>query len=243
MLASPVVGEVRAKDGLLRKSMAANPNAVPMVSIPSMDSKEKPAAQEMTLKPVSDSSSPSKDMVKVTEALKTIMSDLKKSDAAGDGPQVKELQDQFAKIADMMDSNQYSLNVPGRDAGYASVAHLFKGLDNQRAVMMMKYVKATEPYYDKVRGILLKNIKIIKAMGGVAKQVTEEDIAKMPRSEIDKILEKMRQAADKTFEMDYILQQESEYKKEHIEPNIKQLKNEMAGAIGEFTEKVSQVVK
>ena len=231
------------KEASLKKTLVVTPNTAIMSSVPVINSKETSDVQEAIFKPITNEYASSKEEMEMANGLKAIINDLKKSDGSSDNSKAKELQDQLTKIADMMNSSQYNLNAPGRDTRYASGAYLFKELNNKKTMLVMKYDKATEPYYDGVRSILIKNIRVIQAISGSAKRVTEEDIKKMPRNEIDKLLEKLRKSSDKTFEMEYILQEEAKYQKKYLEPNLKKFTSDMIEAISGFTEKMSEVVK
>ena len=69
--------------------------------------------------------------------------------------------------------------------------------------------------------------------------MTKEELEKLFRSEIDKILEKLRQAKERSFEAEYILQQEAKYRKAYLDPSKKMLDARMKGLLESFTKKLS----
>jgi hypothetical protein len=237
---NPVDRRTQSKGAPSKEATLVRPDTTPVPPASTINDEEKSDTRDMTFEPVT---SLSKENMETIDGLKAIINDLERSGDPSNSSRAKEMQDQLTKIADMMNSNQRNLNMPDKDAKYASVEYLFKGLEDQKMALMMKYEKATEPYYDNVRSLLVKNIKIIQNMAGMTKKITEEEIKKMPRNEIDKILEKLRKSADKTFETEYILQQEAKYRKENLEPNLKKLTDGILEAVGGFTKRVSEIIK
>ena len=73
--------------------------------------------------------------------------------------------------------------------------------------------------------------------------MSKEELDKLPPSELDKILEKIKKEENRTFEEEYILQQEAKYRKEYIDPNKKKLEDDMKNMLNNFTSKINGVLK
>jgi hypothetical protein len=77
----------------------------------------------------------------------------------------------------------------------------------------------------------------------ISNKMIRDELERIPRNELDKIMQKLRQSKDKSFEEEYILQQEAKYRKAYIEPNKKILEDNMKGMMNLFTQRLSKVLE
>ena len=70
----------------------------------------------------------------------------------------------------------------------------------------------------------------------------EKDLKDAPRSEIDKIVEKLKQKEKRTFEEEYVLQQEAKARKAYLDPNKKKLEDSMKTMLHDFTKKLAGTI-
>ena len=72
--------------------------------------------------------------------------------------------------------------------------------------------------------------------------MTKDELDKLPTSELDKILEKIKNMKDKSFEEAYILHQEAKYRQTYLDPNKKKLEEDMKGMLRDFTQKINSAL-
>ncbi|MCX5666994.1 MAG: hypothetical protein NTY34_01590 [Candidatus Omnitrophica bacterium] len=224
------------KASLLKETIAINLDTLPALPALTANDKETPGTQEITFEPITNLS---KENMEAIDSLKAVMKDLKGLEAFTESSKAKEVNDKMAQIADIINSDKENMRLLYENN---EMGGMFKELSDKQKLLMLKYEKSTEPYYDVVRNILAKNITVIQ-VAGIIKQITEEEMKRMPRDEIDKILEKLRQAKDKSFAKEYILQQEAKYREKYINPNAKKLAREMANILDDFTKQISGAIK
>ena len=125
----------------------------------------------------------------------------------------------------------------------ANVRAIFSELDSSKGKIMLEYAKSTKPYYENMLKDLAKNMAILQLKNILNPNITKEELAKLPPSELDKILEKMKKEENRAFEEEYLLQQEAKYRKAYLDPSKKKLEDDMKGMLTDFTGKINDVLK
>ena len=172
-----------------------------------------------------------------TALLKTV-NDIEGSDS----PELKKASDDLLQV---MASVLMAQAMPDlfREGDVANIKSIFAELGNIKGRIMLEYQESTKPYYDQMVKELSKNMSILQLKNILSGSMTKDELAKIPPNELDKILEKLRQAKDKSFEEEYIIQQEAKYRKQYIYPNKKMLEEKMKEMMKRFTEKLSRVLE
>jgi hypothetical protein len=73
--------------------------------------------------------------------------------------------------------------------------------------------------------------------------MSKDQLEKLPPSELDKILEKIKKQKDKAFEEQHLLQQEAKYRTTYIDPNKKKLESDVKEMLNDFTQKINGTLK
>ena len=152
----------------------------------------------------------------------------------------KELQAEVNKIVEITANYLLNQALPGliKAGDVAGVKNGFRDLGEAKTRLMLEYQTATTPYYEELKKMLRENAEGLQAKGILGKTVTQEELDKLPPKELNKILDMIRKDPSRTFEEDYILQQEAKYHKKYIEPNKKILEEKMKAVLKDFTKKL-----
>ena len=103
----------------------------------------------------------------------------------------------------------------------ANIKTVFSELDIAKKSIFGEYEKSSKLYYESVLKDFERNIGVLQLLKILSSQLTEKELEKLPKTEVDKILDKIRKKEAKTFEEEYILQQEAKYRKTYLEPASK----------------------
>jgi len=120
---------------------------------------------------------------------------------------------------------------------------MFKDLGTSKDKVLLDYKDSIKPYYNNITKEIAANIAVLELKGIVNKKLTEEQLKKMEPREIDRILANIRKNNDKSFELEYILQQDSKYRKEYLDPSRKLMEEHMKIVLGTFAKKLSEALE
>jgi hypothetical protein len=109
--------------------------------------------------------------------------------------------------------------------------------------VLLEYRDSIRAYYNNIAKEITANIAVLEIKGIVNKKLSEEELRKMEPREIDRILKKIRENNDKSFELQYILQQDLKYRKEYLEPSKKLMEDSMRNILGNFTKSLSEALE
>jgi hypothetical protein len=73
--------------------------------------------------------------------------------------------------------------------------------------------------------------------------MSKDQLEKLPPSELDKILEKIKRQKDRSDAEVYILQQEAKYRKSYIDPSKQKLEADMKDMMRGFTQKINDTLQ
>ena len=124
-----------------------------------------------------------------------------------------------------------------------NIRAVFSDLDTEKKNILTEYEKSAKLYYESVLKDFERNISALQLMNILGPQLTQAELDKLPRSEVDKILDKIKKGKAKTFEEEYILQQEAKYRKTYLEPAGKKLEEDIKKMMNDFTGKVGGILK
>ena len=188
---------------------------------------------------------PTEDQKGILDVIKSLLADMGKiqnEQTAKANPElVKAQNDLLQAVANIL----LAQAVPGllKQGDIANIRAIFSELDTQKNRVMLEYAKSTKPYYDSLLKDLSRNMAILQLKNILSGNMTKDELDKLPPSELDKILEKIKKLKDKSFEEEYILQQEAKYRKDYLDPNKKKLEDDMKDMMKDFTGKISDVLK
>ena len=129
------------------------------------------------------------------------------------------------------------------DGDVANIKSVFEELNASKKNIIFEYHGAIKPYYDEVKKLLLKNMAVLQLNNILSKDMTEEEMADLKPSELDKLMEKIKKAKKRSFEEEYILQQEAKYRNQYVDPNKKLLEDKIKRMISTFTGRLSDAME
>ncbi len=181
---------------------------------------------------------PTEDQKLLIDAAKGIM---KIEDGSG-SPELKKASDDLLQ---MVASILLAQAIPDlfKEGDVANIKAIFTELNTTKNRIMLEYQDATKPYYSEIVKEMSKNMAILQLKNMLSSNMSKEQLEKLPPNELDKILEKLRQAKDKSLEEEHILHQEAKYRSLYIEPNKKMLEDNMKHMLEGFTKELSGVLE
>jgi hypothetical protein len=189
---------------------------------------------------------PTEDQKVLLDVIKSLLADTGKiRETVGDKATNAALKKAEDNLLNMVANILLAQGVPDllKKGDMSNIKAIFSELDNVKGKIMLEYVRSTKPYYENMLKDMAKNMAMLQSKNLLSPSMTREELDKLPPSELDKILEKIKNMKDKTFEEEYLLQQEAKYRKEYLDPNKKKLEEDMKDMMKNFTGRISDVLK
>ncbi|MCX5686940.1 MAG: hypothetical protein NTW09_05755 [Candidatus Omnitrophica bacterium] len=189
---------------------------------------------------------PTEDQKVLIDAIKGLLQDMNKVEKeeaeAGTNPELKKASD---NLIQMVANILLAQAIPDllKEGDIHGIKGIFKELDTVKTRIMREYEAATTPYYDKIKKDIMKNVNVLQLNNVISNTLAEEELRNMPRSNIDIIIAKLKKLEKRSFEEDYILQQESKYRKDYLDPNKKKLEDDMKGILENVTKKLNRTLE
>ena len=183
---------------------------------------------------------PSSDQKIMIDSITLLLQDVNKVEVeSGTSPELTKAQNELIQMVAqvLLAQAMPDLFKAGEMAGMKDI---FKDLDTQKTKVMLDYQTTTTPYYESIKKDLAKNMAILQMNNIFSKGMLEEDLKNASRSDIEKIIEKLRKTSDKFREKDYILQQEAKYREKYLDPNKKKLEADTRVMLNDFTRRLSE---
>ncbi len=130
-----------------------------------------------------------------------------------------------------------------KEGDVSNIKDTFSELNSVKSRILIEYGESIKPYYEEMKKLLSDNIAILQLNNIISKNMAEQELAKLEPNGVDKILEKLRKASNKSFDEEYILQQEAKYRKQYIDPNKKVIEDKMKDMMKDFARKLSKIME
>lgn len=157
-------------------------------------------------------------------------------------PEMKKAQDELVHaIATIILSQAMPDLINEKDA--YNLKSIFSGIERMKTDALEQYQHTTKVYYEELKKTLSKNIALLQLKNILSGNMSQEDMDNLPRGEIDRIIKKIRDINDRTFEEEYILQQEAKYREKYKEPAKNLLEEKLRLGLKHFTGKVSAALE
>ena len=185
---------------------------------------------------------PTEDQKVILDAIKALLSDTEKAKEGEKGingnGELAQAEDSLLKAAA---SALLAQAMPDliKKGDLSNIRAIFSELDASKNKIMLEYDKSTRPYYENMLKDLAKNMAILQLKNVLNSNMSKDQLEKLPPSELDKILEKIKRQKDRSTEEAYLLQQEAKYRKAYIDPSKQKLEDDMKGMIRSFTRKIN----
>ena len=186
---------------------------------------------------------PSEDQKIILDAMKTLLNDVNKvEDPSNQSPELQKASDDLLQV---VASILIAQAIPDllKEGDVAGIKNIFTELNITKGKIMIDYQEAVKPYYEEVKKLLAKNMAMVQLSNIVPKSIMVDELFKMSPNDLDKIFEKLHKASNRSFEEEYILQQEAKYRKQYIDPNKKIFEDKMKDMMNDFTKKLSGVLE
>ena len=232
-LINPAILEKIAMDTLNQSALSA-----PIVNL----SAAKITKMELAMKLSSIIANPTEDQKMILDSVMAILNETDKEGEGSVSPELKKAQDDLLQ---MVASVLIAQAIPDllKEGDVLGIKNIFSELNASKNRIMSGYQESTKPYYDEMVKELEKNMSVLQLKNILSNSMSSKDLEKMPRNDIDKVLEKLRQAKDKSFEAEYILQEEAKYRKAYLDPNKKIMEERMKAMMRDFTSRLSKVLE
>jgi len=186
---------------------------------------------------------PNEDQKIIIDAITKLLEDVSKIEGeAGKSEELTKAENDLLKMAAAV---LFAQGVPDllKEGDVENMKGMFKDLGASKDKALMDYKDSVKPYYNNIAKEIAANIAVLETKGMIKKNLTEEQLKKLEPREIDRILENIRKNNDKSFELEYILQQDSKYRKEYLNPSKKLMEDNMKLILGSFAKKISEALE
>ena len=185
---------------------------------------------------------PTEDQKLVIDAITNLLKGI--SEIEGEAGKSDELTKAENELLQMAAAVLLTQGIPDllKEGEVENMKGMFKDLGASKDRVLLDYKESIRPYYNSIAKEIAANIAVLELKGIVNKKLTEEELRKMEPREIDKILANIRKNNDKSFELEYILQQDSKYRKEYLDPSKKLMEDSMKNMLGTFTKRLREAL-
>ncbi len=185
---------------------------------------------------------PTEDQKMILDVVTALLNEVVKQEQESASPELKKASDDLLQ---MVASVLIAQAIPDlfKEGDISNIKNIFSELNTQKGKIILEYQDSVKPYYEEIAKELSNNMNILQLKNILSGNMAKEQLEKLPPNELDKILEKLRQAKDKSLEEEHILQQEAKYRSLYIEPNKKMLEDNMKHMLEGFTKKLSGVLE
>jgi parallel beta-helix repeat protein len=186
---------------------------------------------------------PTKGQKLVLDAAQGLLEDMKNiEDQVGVDPELSKAESDLLQVAANVLLAQ---GVPDllKSEDINSIRGIFKDLGQSKDKIILDYNRSAAPYYSNIVKKLEANMSALQLKGILSKELTKEDLKQFTPKEIEKIVKSIREANDKNFEMEYILQQDVKYRKAYLDPANKLLEESMKKMMHSFTGKLNNALE
>jgi hypothetical protein len=221
------LGQNALDEGAIKYALALTPNMV--IS-------NKPGDMEASYALLSIMKNPIEDQKLVLESIEALVMDVNKEVGSAVSPEVQKAEEELLKVVAGVLLAQ---GVPDlfKEEDISNIKGMFKDLGQSKDKILFDYKQSVKPYYSSVVKELAANIAVLQVKGILSKKITEEEFRKFEPREIDKIINDIRKNNDKSFEMEYILQQEGKYRTAYLDPSNKMLEARMTAMMKNLPER------
>lgn len=185
---------------------------------------------------------PTEDQKSFIDTISALLTDINKAkeDSAEEVITKKQEDDLIKAVAAVLLSQAIPDLLSPNDM--ADVKGIFSDMAVEKGRILKDYEEACKPYYEEVAKDIAKNFEILQTNNIISKKMGKKDLQALSRSEIDRIIEKLKKQEKKPFEFEYILQQEAKYRKAYLEPGKKFMEERIRLMIASFTSKINSIL-
>jgi hypothetical protein len=186
--------------------------------------------------------SPNEEQSKAIEAASELMADIRSLEKDGvDAAKTAAIKSETAKaVAAVLLAQAIPDLLTEGDT--AILRESFRELNVRKDEILMSYQQEVKPYYDEVRKMLANNAEALQILNILSQELTRQKIKTLPPDELEKIMEKLRNAKSNSSEVEYILQQEAKYKKKYLDPGRSKMEVAMKDMLKDFSTRVTAVI-
>jgi len=183
---------------------------------------------------------PTEEQKVILDALASLFDDAKNLEGT-DNPELKKASDDFTQ---MVTTVLLAQAIPDllKEGDISSINGMFGELDSEKSHILLAYNTSVKIYYNNVVKELAANITTLQIKNLLSRDLTEKELEKLPTQRIDEIVNKIRDAEDKTITEEQILKVEAKYREESLIPAKKILEKNMKTLLQGFTQKLFNVL-
>jgi len=185
---------------------------------------------------------PTADQKLILDTLQALLQDTEKAINESGTPELKKASDDLLQ---MVAAILIAQAIPDllKEGDVSGIKGIFTELNTEKSRILLQYQDSTKLYYNEMIKELSKNMDILQLKDIISGKLSRDDLERIPRNELDKIVEKLRQAKDKSFETEYLLQEEAKLRKAYIDPNKRVMEENMKDMMNGFTKRLSKILE
>lgn len=185
---------------------------------------------------------PTLDQMTIMEVIAKLLIDISKINAGGDETVTMDAETaQFLKEVAAVLLAQSNPDLLSLEAA-GNLKKIFYDLDSAKNDLMAKYEAGVKPYYDELRVILVKNAENLQLNSILSGSLQKKELEDLPPADMDKIIENLKKKAKKSFEEEYVLQEEAKLRQQYVEPNKNMVRSEMKVLMQKATRELSKIL-
>lgn len=184
---------------------------------------------------------PTEDQKKMLDVIESLMIDVNKVREETGSSEIQKASDDLLKV---LTAALIAQALPDllKEGDVAAIKGMFSELNIAKAKVILEYQEGIKPYYEEIIKQIAKNLAILQLKGLVTAGLTEKELRRMKSDELNGILDKIRKSQNKSFEEEYILQQEAKYRKKYLDPSKNKLEEGMKKMLKTYTAKMYAIL-
>lgn len=128
-----------------------------------------------------------------------------------------------------------------KEGDIANIRNIMTDLGSAKNDILADYENNTKPYYEEAKKLIAHELSLLKHKDIISKTLTKAELEKMPRSELDKIIKKLKDSKDKA--LDQVIEKELSLRKQYLEPNNIILQDKMKVILTDFTKRITSALE
>ena len=184
---------------------------------------------------------PTKEQMVVINAMKGMIKEVTKLEGDSGSEEAQKIKDEFTQMVATLLLAQ-ALPDLLQEGEITLVKGLFRELDTERTNILSMYQASTKLYYNGIVKELAANMATLQIKDILSKNMTKDELDKLPTYKIDEILKKIQRIKDKTITDDIILAKEAEYNEKYLKPANQEFERNMTALLSDFSKRILGVL-
>jgi hypothetical protein len=173
---------------------------------------------------------PNKDQEFVIGAVTELLKGIGKEDGLVSSEDIKKASDELLQVVANILIAQAAVPSILKPGDVDGIKQMFSELSQVNNVIQMGYSASVEPYYDELKTALASN------QGIMSKYMMDKELK---RSDIEKLIAKLREMSNRTSEEENIVKKEAELREKYLDPSKKMMEEKTKLMMQSFAQRLS----